>query len=137
MIIKNGTHADLQYIDQKLIEFNSQKVSLETEKVFEEIFKCVKNSKNDIVGGISGDIELKCALHIKLFWIHECCRSNGLGKQLLNTLELESIQKGAKFSYLETFNFQAREFYEHNGYKVFSQLKYPDGNIIYFMKRIF
>lgn len=135
MVIENATQADFKYIIQKLNKYNSQKIDLKPHEFFEEILKCIKNSEHEVVGGISGDIELKCALHIKLFWISEAYRGKGLGKKLLENIELEGMKKGAKISYLETFGFQAREFYMKNGYEVFSQLNYPDGNVIYFMKR--
>lgn len=136
MNIVNATQADFKLIVQKLNEYNSQKINLKADEFFEEILKCIKNSENEVVGGISGDIELKCALHIKLFWVSEAYRGKGLGKKLLKNIELEGIKKGAKISYLETFGFQARDFYIKNGYEVFSQLDYPDGNVIYFMKRM-
>lgn len=51
-------------------------------KVFESIYKCVR--VNDVIkGGISGDIELKSALHIKILWVDETLRLQKIGENLL------------------------------------------------------
>ncbi len=63
-----------------------------------------------IIGGISGDIELLCVLHIKTLWICETMRGKNIGTKLLSSLKEEAMKKGATFSYLETFDFQAKDF---------------------------
>ncbi len=123
-------------IETNLINYNANQCKLPPTMVFDGIFKCVK--KDDlIVGGISGDIELLSGLHIKTLWLDAEYRGKGMGSKLLNKLENEAIQKGAKFSYLETFDFQAKDFYINNGYKIFSKLDFNGKNTLYFMKKEF
>ena len=51
-------------------------------------------------------------------------------------VEEEARQRGAKNSYLDTFSFQAPEFYKRNGYHVFGELQdFPPGHQRYFFTK--
>ncbi len=136
MQIENISEEEFIYIEKQLMEYNSQKTNLLPDEVFEGIYRCVK-SGGKIIGGISGDIELESALHIKILWIDYDNRGKKIGTMLLRDLEKIAIDRGAQFAYLETFDFQAKGFYMKNGYEVFSCLEYSTGNVIYFMKKQF
>ena len=61
-------------------------------------------------------------LFINVLWVKEELRGQGDGKSPLMHVEEEAQQWGAKNSYLDTFSFQAPEFYKRNGYHVFGEL---------------
>ncbi len=134
MIIENISDDEFVSIDEELIEYNASKTNLAKNNVFDSIYKCAKLD-GKIVGGISGDVELLSALHIKILWVDESTRRKSIGSNLLKNLEDEALKRGAIFSYLETYDFQAKDFYLKNGYEIFSCLKYPTGNVLYFMKK--
>jgi GNAT superfamily N-acetyltransferase len=89
-----------------------------------------------IVGGIFG--EIGCGwLHIEILAIDKKLRRKGIGSALLETAEQEGKRQGCIGVYLETFEFQAREFYERHGYAVFGvQENYPVGFKRYFMQKL-
>ena len=50
-------------------------------------------------------------------------QKQGYGKQLLDAAEREAVKNGCVFSAVDTFDFQAEEFYLKNGYKRVGELK--------------
>jgi len=73
-------------------------------------------------------------LYVNLMWLKEELRGQGYGARLLQMAEDEARQRGAKHAYLDTFSFQAPEFYKKYGYRVFGELPdFPQGHVRYFL----
>lgn len=82
----------------------------------------------EIVGGVVGEIYWDW-LFIVLMWIKDDLRGQGYGNRLLASIEDEARKRGAKNAYLDTFSFQAPDFYRKHGYQVFGKLKdFPFGH---------
>ena len=96
----------------------------------------IKDKNNQIIAGILTMIYLKC-LNIELFWIDENYRRRDIGTELLITVETHAKELGCTFIHLDTFSFQALEFYKKFGYEVFGVINdYPEENIKrYFIKK--
>ncbi|HNZ02363.1 MAG TPA: GNAT family N-acetyltransferase, partial [Anaerolineaceae bacterium] len=89
----------------------------------------------EIVGGVIGATYWEW-LHVDLMWLREDHRGRGYGHQLLEMAEVEARKRGARYAYLDTFDFQAPEFYKKYGYEVFGVLEdFPSGHTRYFMKK--
>ena len=59
-----------------------------------------------------------------------------LGSLLLEEVENDAKSKGAKLIHLDTFDFQAKEFYEKQGYIVFGILENcPEKHYRYYLKK--
>ena len=68
-------------------------------------------------------------LYVDLLWVKDKLRGRGFGHRLLTLAEDEARQRGAKNAYLDTFSFQAPDFYERHGYQVFGELpEFPPGH---------
>ena len=92
-------------------------------------------SNQEIVGGVIAEVNWDW-LFINVMWVKEELRGQGYGKSLLMRVEEEARQRGAKNSYLDTFSFQAPEFYKRNGYQVFGELQdFPPGHQRYFFTK--
>ena len=90
---------------------------------------------DELVGGLVGEIGWEW-LFVELLWISEAYRGRGLGTKLIEAAEREATRRGARHAYLDTFDFQARPFYEHQGYKVFGTLDdYPPGHQRFFLMK--
>jgi len=75
-------------------------------------------------------------LFVDLMWIKEELRGCGYGHRLLAMVEDEARKLGAKSVYLDTFSFQAPDFYKKHGYHVFGELHdFPTGHQRYFMTK--
>lgn len=97
----------------------------------------VKDENKKVVGGIIFTV-LWNGMEINSLWVNEKYRGQGLGKRLVRTAESEGKIRGCTISYTNTFTWQAPEFYERLGYKVYGKLNnFPPGNTLtYFYKRL-
>lgn len=76
-------------------------------------------------------------LNIEVIWVDEAARGAGVGAQLLKQAEAVAMENNFFRISLETGSFQAREFYEKQGYEIFGQLEdYPIGHTMYYMKKL-
>jgi GNAT superfamily N-acetyltransferase len=89
----------------------------------------------EIVGGVIGSTYWDW-LYMDLLWVKEELRGRGYGHLLLTRAEDEARQRGAKNAYLDTFSFQAPDFYRQHGYQVFGELPdFPTGHQRYFLTK--
>jgi GNAT superfamily N-acetyltransferase len=88
-----------------------------------------------IVGGVIGETYWGW-LYIDLLWVKDELRGRGYGHRLLTLAEQEARQRGAKNAYLDTFSFQASDFYKRHGYEIFGELQdFPPGHQRYFLTK--
>lgn len=75
---------------------------------------------------------------IRYLAIPESLRGQGLGQRLIAEAEKIALDRGYIGLWLDTFEFQARPFYEKLGFEVFGQLEGGSGAIPrYFLKKRF
>ena len=95
----------------------------------------LKGPDQAIAGGVIGVIFWDW-FYIDLMWVKEELRGRGYGHRLLTQAEDEARRRGAKNVHLDTFSFQAPDFYKKHGYRVFGELKdYPRGHTRYFLTK--
>ncbi len=88
-----------------------------------------------ILGGLCGD-SFYDWLFIKLFFIPETLRGHGLGQRLLTQAEAIARARACTGIWLDTFEFQARGFYEKQGFTLFGTLPdHPKGYNRYFLQK--
>jgi GNAT superfamily N-acetyltransferase len=86
-----------------------------------------------VVGGVIGEIHWDW-LFIHLLWVKEDLRGRGYGHRLLVLLEDEARNRGARNAHVDTFSFQAPDFYRQHGYQVFGALQdFPLGHQRYYL----
>lgn len=89
----------------------------------------------EIVGGAIGEIYWEW-FHLDLLWLRDDLRGRGHGTRLLKRAEDEARQRGAKHVFLDTFSFQAPDFYKRLGYQVFGELPdFPPGHQRFYLKK--
>jgi GNAT superfamily N-acetyltransferase len=102
---------------------------------FQPVSAFVRDRQLAVVGGVIGTTNWNW-LHVALFWVAEPLRFTGMGSRLLAAIEREARSRGCTRAHLDTFSYQARPFYERNGYEVFATLDdYPTGHKRYFMRK--
>lgn len=95
----------------------------------------LQTGDQQVVGGVIGATYWDW-LYINLMWIKDELRGRGFGHQLLIYAEEEARKRGAKNAYLDTFSFQAPDFYRDHGYQVFGELEdFPAGHVRYFLTK--
>ena len=107
---------DMDFLSQGIISFNKLEVPDLEPIEYEQRFHVFAKDENEIV---RGGIRATCywnTLHIELLWISEEARGSGIGRSLLNRAEAYARELGCSNSLVETTSWQAKPFYEKNGY---------------------
>ena len=95
----------------------------------------LRDPQQEILGGLLGRAGTS-ALFIDVLWIAEPLRRRGYGRQLMLAAEGEALRRGCHFSHVDTFSFQAPDFYKLLGYEVFGVLDgYQSGHTRYFLRK--
>lgn len=95
----------------------------------------LRGARGDCLGGLTGNI-WGGWLHVRFLWVTESARGAGQGRRLLQAAEAYAQERGCAAATLETFSFQARPFYERQGYRVVGQLDdYPPGHTKFFLRK--
>ena len=95
----------------------------------------VKDEMDATLGGLWGYTGYGW-LFTQLLVVPTSLRGQGIGTQLMQLAETEAVTRGCHSAWLDTFEFQARGFYERLGYSCFGELpNYPVGFSRYFMKK--
>jgi len=86
------------------------------------------DSEGALAGGLVGHTWTTW-LHVTYLWVDERHRGTGLGTRLLaRAEEVAAAERGCRRVRLETWNFQAPDFYRKQGYEVVCVIEdYPPG----------
>jgi ribosomal protein S18 acetylase RimI-like enzyme len=97
----------------------------------------VRDDKGEILGGLYGRVFYQW-LFIELLSVPEQARGQGLGSKLMHMAEELAREKACVGIWLDTFDFQAPDFYKKLGYSEVGQIAdYPPGHQrIFFQKRL-
>ena len=79
---------------------------------------------DEVLGGLWG-LSLWGSFYIGLLVTPEGARGRGLGTELMARAEAEARARGCRNLWLDTYEFQARGFYERLGFAVFGQIDGP------------
>lgn len=75
-------------------------------------------------------------LLVKYLWVEPAAKGKGLGRQLLTQAEEFAKQAGCHSVFLDTYDFQAKPFYEKQGYQVEMALTpYPVNGTRYYLTK--
>ena len=130
------TNGDDEFIEDKLVEYNLSMEPATQGKLFESISRKIVDEEGNIIAGCLAIMYCWNVVAIDIIWVDEQYRGQGLGSILLGEVEREAMEKGCHLVHLDTFDFQAKEFYEKNGYSVFGILEdCPKGHIRYYLKK--
>lgn len=97
----------------------------------------VRDGAGEVIGGLWGSTGYEW-LFTELLVVPEVLRGQGIGRRLMTMAHEEAISRGCRGAWLDTFDFQARGFYEGLGYSVFGEIPdYPPGHSRLFMRKLF
>jgi len=130
------TPEDAKTISQGLVNFNRAAVKElgppEDELKF-SIF--ARDDDGTVVGGLRA-VCFWNTLHVELLWLEESIRGQGLGSSMLQKAEDYAREKCYGLALLESTDWQAKEFYEKQGYDVMGSLDdYPRGHTTHFLTK--
>jgi GNAT superfamily N-acetyltransferase len=88
----------------------------------------LRDASGSIGGGVYGGTYWGW-FHVEVLWVRQDLRKAGHGSRLLAAAEREAVRRGCTRVFLDTFDFQASDFYARRGYEVFGELSdFPPGH---------
>jgi GNAT superfamily N-acetyltransferase len=120
-------------LGRRLREFNYKHIGEFPES--QVIWLNARDSNGIAIAGIRGTV-LMYWLRVEFLWVEDACRGAGVGSKLLAEAEARARKLGAKNVGLETFEWQAPDFYRKQGYVEAARLdNYVDGRYLAFMRK--
>ncbi len=125
---------DEDIVFKGLLEYNSARIEDKNPK---DLGVYLQDEAGKTVAGLIGHTHGNWVF-IKYLWVSEELRRCNIGSNILNQAEKTAKERGCKYSFLDTFSFQAPEFYKKHGYKeVFVLENFPvTGSRYYFTKTL-
>ena len=136
LIIEECSAEDRKIVLDGLYNFNMEQVPSTNPENWIPYEYIVRNENREIIAGILSTLGYWNGLEIKILWVKEEFRKSGIGTKLLMETENNAKAKGAIISFLDTFDFQAKDFYLKNGYTIFGVLDdFPAGHKRYYLQK--
>jgi len=127
---------ELKELDQAITDFN---IKIAPELPRAEIHRldfAVKNAMRQLLGGIQSYRVNWGILHVELIYVYDDYRNQRIATALLNHVEKIAKDHECHLSHLDTFDFQAKDFYLKHGYSIFGVLENaPKGHSRYLRRK--
>ena len=128
----NAADADVATVMAGLRAFNIEFLGDPAE---EPVRIFLRDRNGAVVGGLLGHIRWRW-LYVAKLWMRQELRGHGHGAALLDAAENLARSRGCIGVSLDTFEYQARPFYEKRGYELFGTLEgYPPGYRQHFLAK--
>ena len=114
----------VRVVDEGLGAFNAE--AADTKAI--RRFACfARDAEGRVVGGaLARTWGTSC--EIQVLWVARDLRDRGIGRRLVRRAEEHAVRLGCNLLYLETFTFQAPDFYARLGFRTALELPgFPDG----------
>ena len=119
---------DLQALQKGIEAFTENHIGEDDRR---ELAFFLKDDQGTVFGGVKGSYGNYGWLWIDTLWVSEELRGKGYGTKLMTRIENEAMSNGCTNAYLNSFSFQAVEFYKKIGYSVFGEMKdFPVGHSV-------
>jgi GNAT superfamily N-acetyltransferase len=128
----DASAADIAAVNAGLRAFN---VDVLGDPQEEPVNIFLRDDSGAIAGGLLGHIRWRW-LYVAKLWLRADMRGRGHGAALMDAAEEIARSRGCLGAYLDTFEFQARPFYERRGYALFGTLEgFPPGYRQFFLSK--
>ncbi len=129
---KNPSSADIRILSDGIDENTRIKKALDPIDYFSFF---LRDETNQVKGGCNGVIYYGC-LYVDQLWVTESLRGNGYGTQLMQKAENLAIESKCNFIAVNTFDWEALNFYKKLGFYVeFERTGFDKNSIFYFLRK--
>lgn len=130
----NPTSEDIQILNDGILYQAQQKKGMNQLDFFAFF---IRDEKNNIVGGCAGDNMYGC-LYVGQLWVNETLRGKGYGTMLMQKAEALAKESHCNFIAVNTFDWEALDFYKKLGFRVeFERKGFDKDSIFYFLRKDF
>ncbi|TDQ37948.1 GNAT family N-acetyltransferase [Aureibacillus halotolerans] len=134
--MNESTKKEAEFIEKRIVEFNEENVAFEAAIPFSKLNKHVLNNDGEIIAGINCGYYLWRCVYIDALWVKDEFRNKGLASRLLLDIERTAKEYGIHLIHLDTFDFQALDFYLKHGYEIHGILEEcPRDHRRYYLKK--
>lgn len=127
---------DCGRIGRGLVAYNLERVPMTQREPFIGISRKITDGNGTLLAGCVAEVYCWNVACVDVLWVDGRYRGRGLGSALLAEVERAAGEEGCSLIHLDTFDFQAKEFYIKRGYEVFGTLEdCPDGHCRYYLKK--
>ena len=125
-ISDNTPEADMDVILEGVREYNRNNCGPDKNRPLNII---IRDDQNNIIAGLLADTWGQvCYIHT--VWTAQHRRHTGLGTRLMQNAEQHAKQRGCTIAYVDTYSFQAPDFYTKFGFKPIATLDGFPRNIV-------
>lgn len=136
IIRESSSEKEADLIVDRIVEYNLSKVHGKQEVPLLSINRVIEDTNGEIIAGILSKMYCWNCIYIDALWVKEEYRKDKLGTKLLKEIEKIAKEKDCHLIHLDTFDFQAKDFYIKHGYEIFGVLEQcPENHKRYFMKK--
>ena len=130
----NPNPDDVQLLNNGISENTKQKKEMKQLDFFAFF---IRDENEKIVGGCAGDNMYGC-LYVGQLWVTEQLRGKGYGTNLMNEAENLAKKSECNFMAVNTFDWEALDFYKKLGFYVeFERHGFLKDSIFYFLRKDF
>ena len=123
---------DEELIFQGLLEYNLTRIE---DKNLKDLGIYIEDETGEKVGGLIGNTHGNW-LFVKYLWVKKAFRKQSIGSRILQQAEQTAKERGCKYVFLDTFSFQAPEFYKRYGHsEAFTLEEYPISGKRYYLTK--
>lgn len=136
IVIHQATNEKLKVLEDAITDYNISAAKELPRAVIKRLDFISEDITGQLIGGIQAMIVNWGILEIDLVFVFEQYRKLGVGAQLLSHVEDLARKNGCYLSHLDTFDFQAKDFYLKYGYEIFGVLdNCPPGHQRYYLSK--
>jgi GNAT superfamily N-acetyltransferase len=131
-----STEKEKEFMGNAIEDYNRHTLPPTQKEAFVPLNYCFKD-KTKIIAGINAVMYFWKVVYVSILFVDQAYRHTKLGSYLLRKIEVEAKAMGATLVHLDTFDFQAKDFYLKQGYEIFGVLENcPPGHNRYYFKKL-
>ena len=132
-LLDNPSAEKFKNVEEGLRQFTESVLGQEERT---EVAYVLCDNEDAVVGGVKGNYGKYGWLWVETLWILPEVRKSGYGTMLMERIEKKAMEQGCTNAYLNTFDFQALDFYRKRAYTVFAELEdFPEGYTVYCLRK--
>ena len=134
--IRTCTDKDKEQINAGLLAYNFSVIPQGKDYVSIDISRRITDENGKVIAGCIASADCWLCAHVGILWVDGEYRKQGLGSKLLAAVEQAAREAGCMMIQLDTFEFQAKDFYLKQSYEVFGEVASPPlGKLHYYLKK--
>ncbi len=134
-IIQQEVSDERDFIRKKVIEHNRANLPGEAKSPVEKMSFIARNEEEEIIGGLT-TTSFWQSLHIDFLWVDPSVRGQRVAAKLMAQAEIYARSKKYRLIVVDTFSFQAPDFYRKQGFTEFGKVNdHPKGHSHHYFEK--